>query len=113
MIVSDWDVEVGCYNQIGDPIVRPVFSGVLVRLLPRLSPGGDAVSLRLGFRYAAAEPGPPRGSGTVVTGILHLVRAVHADIDVELPLRVGETRRLDAGVAPDGRPLVLEVAVGR
>lgn len=112
-IVSDWDVEVGCYNAIGDPQVRTVFSGDTVRLLPRLSPRGRVVLLDLAFVHQATAIAPPQTTGAKVVGILHPVRADRAGVDAEIALVPGEPARLAAGTTRDGRPLTLEVTVRR
>lgn len=112
-IVYDWDVEVGCYNAIGDPLVRSVFSGDAVRLLPRLSPRGRVVLLDLAFVHRETQIAPPETTGAKVVGILHSVRADRAGVDAELALVPGEPFRLAAGTTADGRPLTLEVTVRR
>jgi hypothetical protein len=96
-IVEDWDVEVGCWNQIGDPIVGTVFTGDHARVRPRLSPDGKTVALDL--RYEVREPmiGEPPDSGMEVTGAIHPVLGFLRAFRGEVTLPVGEELTVPLG----------------
>jgi hypothetical protein len=97
LIVADWDVEVGCWNQIGDPIVTPVFAGMLARLRPCLSPDGGTILLDLNLKHLDTEVMEPPASGTTVTGTIHPVRAAECTVVTDLALPNGGEARIPMG----------------
>jgi hypothetical protein len=108
-LVRDHDVEVGCYVQIADPEVQPVFSGLIVRAVPRVAPDGRDVLLDLTVRVQDAAEPETRALGEPVCSSLQVVRFVDRELSAELVVAEGETARLPLGRSVDGRPLVLEV----
>jgi hypothetical protein len=110
MVVADYDVEVGCYTQVPDPIVVPLFEGLFVRARPRFAPGGAAVLLDLDLRLSLLDGEPVvRPSGDPINGATHTVRVVERQTRVDLHLADGVPARLALGLRPDGRPLLAEV----
>jgi hypothetical protein len=113
-LIRDHDVEVGCYVQIADPIVSPVFSGWLLSATPRIAPDGKSIMLTLDTRIQGLGAKPVRRElGEDVCGSLQLITMPAGEIVSDLVLTVGETTSLAAGRLPDGRPLVLDVRCGR
>ena len=107
-MVSDHDVEVGCYVQIADPIVVTVFSGLFLRAVPRVAPDGRTVLVEFQGRVQWSSGPEVRPLGTVVCGSLQTASVESRVIDAELVLGA-KPSRLQLGRAADGRPLELEV----
>jgi hypothetical protein len=89
-----------------------VFEGWAGELTPTVSPAGDRVHLALEVRRRdlRAEPAVRRLDDPV-NGTVHLPDAEVTTVRADLGLADGETATLAAGVLPDGRQVVLDVAV--
>jgi len=109
-VVRDHDVEVGCFVQIADPEVQPVFSGTIVRAVPHVAPDGRSVLLDLTVRVQRMVGDPEtRELGEPVCSSVQVVRLIERELSAELVVGEGETARLSLGRSTDGRVLVLEV----
>ena len=109
-VIQDHDVEVGCYVQIADPIVMPVFSGWLMRATPLITPDGKTITLDVESCIQRLDGEPaPRELHEEVCGSLQVFTLSSREVRSQLVLTSGETVRLAAGHGRDGRPLVLEI----
>lgn len=109
-MIRDHDVEVGCYVQIADPIVTPVFDGFLITARPRFAPDGKTLLLSVDARIQGLGARPVRRElGEQVCSSLQLITMPSREIRADLVLPGGETINLAAGRDREGRPLVLSI----
>jgi hypothetical protein len=109
-VLADYDVEVGCYISIADPVVRAVFDGIELTARADLSPDGRRVLLDLDGSLTTLD-GEPRASPPrdVVNGRLHRVRRATRDVAADLVLTPGVPKALALDPLPDGREASLVV----
>ena len=89
-----------------------MFEGWAGELTPTVSPTGDRVHLALEVRRRDLRAKPAvRRLDDPVNGTVHLPDTEVATVRADLGLADGETATLAAGVLPDGRQVVLDVAV--
>lgn len=87
-----------------------LLSGWALLATPAFSPSGEHLALHLeSMRAGPVEQPRPASTGGRVTGPFHRLAQPRALALADLVLARGETARLEAGLLPDGRALVLHV----
>jgi hypothetical protein len=107
--IADYDVEVGCYIQIADPIVDTLFAGWLVRVRPKIAPDGRSVRLEVLLVDQTRDALAVRGTDEPVSGIIHHPTVRAREDRLELVVRPGEITRTPLGRGPRGEPREVEI----
>ncbi|MFV1958763.1 MAG: hypothetical protein ACC662_05050, partial [Planctomycetota bacterium] len=93
--VQDYAVEIADGASIANPIVRTAFSGLVVDVIPSLTPGGDAVFLDV--RFDATRLHEPIRQGETPHGLVDLPAVDVLRLRTDLVVPLGQTAVVGMG----------------
>jgi hypothetical protein len=114
--VHDYEVEVAQEARIADPVIGQVFAGLLLNVLPRVSPDGQEATLRLGMRLARVDAGflrEPIRPRAAMSGVLHQPRERAFRYNGTVRVPAGGCHVMDAGADDDDDRRLLVVFSAR